>query len=249
VAVIDAAEGTINSIKAEGILVDAAEALLQQANDALDAELYAKAEQLAEDAKDSALEAQGLANSARAEIEEAGDAIAAASDAGKTVGLDEARALFQRAEDAYGAGDYAEAERLAGEARTAAAGATKEGGLPVVWIGAGALLVALAAGAFLLTRRGGTERVVDAPVSYDLDRLFEEHSHLRLDDKEVLRFLAESGGGVFAAELRERFNVPRTSLWRMIRRLEREEVVDVSSVGGQSLVKISQDYRDRGSQA
>ena len=114
----------------------------------------------------------------------------------------------------------------------------------MVWIGAGALLLALATGAFLLTRRGGTERVVDAPASYDLDRLFEEHSHLRLDDKEVLRFLAESGGGVFAAELRERFNVPRTSLWRMIRRLEREEVVDVSSVGGQSLVKISQNYRE-----
>jgi uncharacterized membrane protein len=89
--------------------------------------------------------------------------------------------------------------------------------------------------------------VVDAPTRFDLDRLFEEHPHMRLDDKEVLRFLAESGGEVFAAELRERFNVPRTSLWRMIRRLEKEEVVEVSSIGGQSLVKISQKYRDGGS--
>ena len=244
VAVIDAAEGTIDDIKAEGILVDEAEALLQQANDALDAELYAEAEQLAEDAKDSALDAQGLANSARAEIDEAGNAIAVAMDAGKTVGLDEARDLLQQAETAYEAGDYTRAEGLAGEARTAAAEATKEDGFPFIWVGAGALLVALAAGAFLLTRRGGKEKTIDAPEGYDLDRLFEEHSHLRLDDKEVLRFLAESGGGVFAAELRERFNVPRTSLWRMIRRLEREEVVDVSSVGGQSLVKISQNYRE-----
>jgi uncharacterized membrane protein len=243
VAVINDAEGTINNLKAEGILVEDAEDLLQQANDALDAELYAEAEQLAEDAKDSALEAQGLANSARSNINEAVDEIALAMDAGKTVDLDEAKDLLEQAEAAYEAGDYVQAEGLASEARTAAAKATKKEGVPFIWIGAATLLVALAAGAFFLTRKG-TEKPVDTTEMYDLDRLFEEHSHLRLDDKEVLRFLAESGGGVFAAELRERFKVPRTSLWRMIRRLEKEEVVEVSSVGGQSLVKISQYYRE-----
>ena len=205
--------------------------------------------QLAEDAKDSALETQAQAYSASTEISQTGDAIAAALDAGRTVGLDEARDLLQEAEDAYDAGDYAGAEGLAGDARIAATEATKEGGLPMVWIGAAALLMALAVGAFFLTRRGGTERVVDTLVRFDLDRLFEEHSHLRLDDKEVLRYLAESGGEIFAAELRERFNVPRTSLWRMIRRLEKEEVVEVATIGGQSLVKISQNYRVGGSQA
>jgi uncharacterized membrane protein len=249
VAVINDAEATIDVIKDEGIIVDEAETLLRQAQEALDGELYAEAEQLAEDAKDSALEAQAQADSASAEIIQARDAIDSAADAGRTVGLDEANDLLQQAEDAYEAGDYAGAEGLADDARTAATEATKKGGLPVIWIGAGALLVALAAGAFFLNRRGGEKRVVDAPVRFDLDRLFEEHSHLRLDDKEVLRFLAESGGEVFAAELRERFNVPRTSLWRMIRRLEKEEVVDVSTIGGQSLVKISQNYRAGGSQA
>ena len=247
-AVINDAEATIDIIKAEGVIVDEAELLLQQAQEALDGEFYADAEQLAEDAKDSAVETQFEANSASTEIDQAGDAISVASDAGRTVGLDGAMDLLQQAEDAYEAGDYTGAEGLAGEARTAAFEATKEeGGLPVAWIGAGALLVALAAGAFLLTRRRGAKRVVDAPDRFDLDRLFEEHPHLRIDDKEVLRFIAESGGEVFAAELRERFKVPRTSLWRMIRRLEREEVVDVSSVGGQSLVKIGQNYREGGS--
>jgi uncharacterized membrane protein len=248
VAVINDAEATIESIKTEGVIVDEAEALLQQAQGALDAELYAEAEQLAEDAKDSALETQVQANSAATEINQADDAIAVALDAGKTVGLDVARDLFQQAEDAFEAGEYAQAEVLAGETKAAASEAKKEEGLPIVWIGAAALLAAIAAGAFFLTRRG-PENAVDTPARYDLDRLFEEHSHLRLDDKEVLRFLAESGGGVFAAELRERFNVPRTSLWRMIRRLEKEEVVEVSTIGGQSLVKISLNYREGGSQA
>ncbi len=246
VAVINDAEGTIDGIKAEGILVDEAEDLLQQAKEALASELYAEAEQLAEDSKDSALDAQGLADSAVSEIERAEDAITVAEDMGKTVGLDEAKDLLRQAEAAYETGDYAQAEELASRARSSAAGATKEEGLPVIWIGAAALVVALAAGAFFLTRRSGG-KVVEAPARFHLDRLFEEHPHLRLDDKEVLRFIAESGGEVFAAELRERFKVPRTSLWRMIRRLEREEVVDVSTIGGQSLVKISQTYREGGS--
>jgi uncharacterized membrane protein len=246
VAVIHDAEGTVDGIKAEGILVDEAEDLLQQAKEALASELYAEAEQLAEDSKDSALDARALANSAVSEIEQAEDAINEAEDAGKKVGLDEAKDLLQQAEAAYQAGDYAQAEEIAGRARSSAAGATKEEGLPVIWIGAAAIVVALAAGAFFMTRRSGGKGV-EAPSRFDLDRLFEEHPHLRVDDKEVLRFIAESGGEVFAAELRERFKVPRTSLWRMIRRLEREEVVDVSSVGGQSLVKIGENYREGGS--
>ena len=248
VAVINDAEGTIDGIKAEGILVEEAEDLLQQAKEALASELYAEAEQLAEDAKDSALDAQGLADSTVSEIEQAEDAITVAEDAGKSVGLDEAKDLLQQAEAAYETGDYAQAEELASRARSSADGATKEEGLPVIWIGAAALVVALAAGAFYLTRRGGGKGV-ETPARFDLDRLFEEHPHLRIDDKEILRFIAESGGEVFAAELRERFKVPRTSLWRMIRRLEREEVVEVSTIGGQSLVKISQTYREGGSRA
>jgi uncharacterized membrane protein len=244
-AVIDDAEGVINSIKAEGIIVDEAEDLLQQAKEALSSELYAEAEQLAENAKTSAQDTQGLANSAASEIEQGDEVINVAEAAGKTVGLDEAKDLLQQAEVAYETGDYVLAEELARGARASAAGATKEGGLPVIWIVAAAVLV-LAAGAFFINRRSGG-RVVESPARFDLKRLFEEHPHLRVDDKEVLRFITESGGEIFAAELRERFNVPRTSLWRMIRRLEREEIVDVSSVGGQSLVKIGENYHKGGS--
>jgi hypothetical protein len=96
IAVINDAEATIDGIKAEDVIVNEAEALLQQAQEALDAELYADAEQLAGDAKDSALETQILADSASMEIEQAGDAITVAMDGGNTVGLDEARDLLQQ---------------------------------------------------------------------------------------------------------------------------------------------------------
>jgi len=90
--------------------------------------------------------------------------------------------------------------------------------------------------------RGKTSKPVVSVARYDIDALFEDKPHLRLDDKEVIRFLADNGGEAFAAEIREPYNVPRTSLWRMIRRLKREEVVEVQSIGGQSLLSISSRY-------
>jgi uncharacterized membrane protein len=122
-----------------------------------------------------------------------------------------------------------------------------EEGFPVFWLVGGALVVVGVAGVVFLLR-GKPEKPSKAveKVSYDLDRLFSEVSHLRMDDKEVVRYLADNGGESFAAEIRERFEIPRTSLWRMIRRLEGEGVIIVESIGGQSLVRINTEYRARG---
>ena len=187
-----------------------------------------------------------LGERARAEasedIDDAQATVTIAQTAGRTEGLDAANDLLQQAVDAYEAGDYEEASALAGAARSAAASATapETGGFDMMFVAAAALIV-VAAAAFFLMRRKPPQPVVSV-VSYDLEALFADRPHLRLDDKEVIRFLAENGGESFAAEIRERFNVPRTSLWRMIRRLQREEVVEVHNIGGQSLVRIIPRY-------
>ncbi|MEM1995119.1 MAG: hypothetical protein QXW32_06615 [Nitrososphaerales archaeon] len=72
----------------------------------------------------------------------------------------------------------------------------------------------------------------------DVEKIISSRPDLRPDDKEVLRFLAEVGGEAFESELRSRFNLPKTSMWRMVRRLKREGLVDVKKVGGQNLVYI-----------
>jgi len=59
----------------------------------------------------------------------------------------------------------------------------------------------------------------------------------------VLKYLAEYGGEAFANEIRERFDLPRTSGWRLIRRLERYEIVEERKLGGQSLISIKPEYR------
>jgi len=74
----------------------------------------------------------------------------------------------------------------------------------------------------------------------DVEKILASKPDLRPDDKEVLRFLAEVGGEAFEAELRSRFNLPKTSMWRTVRRLQREGLVGVKKVGGQNLVYISE---------
>jgi len=62
---------------------------------------------------------------------------------------------------------------------------------------------------------------------------------LKQEDKEVIEFLAEKGGKAFEAEIRERFpNMPRTSLWRLVRRLERLEIVEVKKIGLENQVQL-----------
>ncbi len=82
----------------------------------------------------------------------------------------------------------------------------------------------------------------------DLDSLFRDHSALRMDDKEVLRFICESGGGVFASELRDRFDLPKSSAWRMIRRLEKEEAIETRMIGRETYVQISSKYVLKGTE-
>lgn len=237
------AESTIETVKALGIATGEAEALLQQAYAAFDAEHYVEAEQLAGQAKALALDANATASSAENAIDAASAAVSAARDEGRTVGLDTAEVLLQQATDAYEGGNYSGAGELAEQAQAAAEEATAPK-TPYTWfiVGAGAAALILIVAVFTLRRRKPVVEEEEGK-EVDLDALFEEKPHLRLDDREVIRFLAESGGEAFATEIRERFGIPRTSAWRMIRRLQREGIAEVRNIGGQSLVRIRSKYR------
>jgi uncharacterized membrane protein len=52
------------------------------------------------------------------------------------------------------------------------------------------------------------------------------------EDKAVIEFLAEKDGKAFEAEIRQRFpDMPRTSLWRLVRRLEGLDIVEIKRIG------------------
>jgi uncharacterized membrane protein len=242
-AIINDAEDTIEAIQASGVLTPEADGLLESAYSAYDAGLYAEAEQLAAQAKASAEGTSADASAASLAIESASAAVSDAIEDERTEGLDAAQDKLGAAESAYALGDYTGALELAEEAQDLAESATTKGSGSNLLLYAGlAVAVGGVGAAYMLMGRSRKAPPVEA-VSFDLDRLFREHPNLRMDDKEVIRFLAQNMGETFAAEVRDRFDIPRTSLWRMIRRLEGEGIVEVVTIGGQSLVRLDSRYK------
>ena len=66
----------------------------------------------------------------------------------------------------------------------------------------------------------------------------EQKGNLKPDEKEILFYLADKGGAAFEGEIRNKFILPKTSLWRLIKRLEREDMIEVTKIGGQNLIKL-----------
>jgi hypothetical protein len=74
-------------------------------------------------------------------------------------------------------------------------------------------------------------------------KIVEEKPHLRPEDQDVLRYLAEKEGAAFESEIRTRFQLPKTTIWRLVKRLEREELVEIRKAGGQNLIKLNFENR------
>jgi len=69
-------------------------------------------------------------------------------------------------------------------------------------------------------------------------RILEDRPHLRPEDQQVLKFLVEKEGAAFESEIRSKFQLPKTTIWRLVKRLEREELVEIRKAGGQNLIKL-----------
>jgi uncharacterized membrane protein len=61
---------------------------------------------------------------------------------------------------------------------------------------------------------------------------------LRPEDRDVLQFISEKGGKVLESELRQRFALPKSSMWRLAKRLERMGYVKISKVGIQNEIEL-----------
>jgi len=246
VAIADA-EGTIASLNASGIANPAAAALLGQAKAAFDLGNYASAEELAEQAKSSALNANATAYQASAMQAEASAAISEAEAEGRNSGLDAARSLLSEAELAYASGDYASALSRASQAKAAAEAALDMAGSIIPYAAIGAVAAAGAGGVFALTmrKRGGGANAVKPYArerrEVDVEKIASE-DRLRDEDIDVVMALADSGGEALESEIRSRLNLPKTTLWRAAKRLEREGYIKIETVAGQNRLSVREEY-------
>lgn len=255
---ISEAERTINEHRGRGIVVTAAENKLMEARSAFETGRYADAEILANDARTIANNASRNASLASTALTEAEAAIRESNDQGFDVS--NAQQLFNQAGQEYANGNYEVALNLAQQARTAAIDARSVVSPEIpsdftfiiaAVIGASA---AGAAGAVIYMRSKkkiamerpspvvAAEPVVKERRVIDLNKIFTEKPYLRDDDKETISYIAEKGGEAFESEIRERFNLPKTTVWRLVKRLEREDLVEVKKAGGQNLIRIKQEF-------
>jgi len=238
---IDEAEQHVQEIINSGIIASEALDLLQQANEAFDLADYTTAIQLAAQAKDAADEATADASQAHDMMEVASLAVSEAESEGRTKGLDVAEQLLAQAAAAYETGDYESAYDYAYQSQITALNAVKPQSLTIYMLAAAVLIIGATLYVRLPKKPGKPPELKLGEV--DLDAIFQDHPTLRMDDREVIRFIAESGGELFSNEIRERFDIPRTSAWRMLRRLEGLDIIEERKVGGQSLVSIHRRYR------
>ena len=82
------------------------------------------------------------------------------------------------------------------------------------------------------------------PQSLDPESIFKAKQDLREDDKEIINFLSANGGQAYESELRKKFLQPRTTMWRAVKRLERQGIVDVVEKDLQNLVKLKSSLED-----
>jgi len=77
-----------------------------------------------------------------------------------------------------------------------------------------------------------------------LETIFEKRPDLRDDDKEIVKFIFEKGGEALESELRKKFLQPRTTMWRAVKRLERNGVVEIEKKELQNLVRLKQEIEE-----
>ena len=70
-----------------------------------------------------------------------------------------------------------------------------------------------------------------------------QKGNLKPEEKDILLYLSEKEGAAFEGEIRNKFILPKTSLWRLIKRLERENLIEVTKIGGQNLIKLKLSYK------
>ena len=102
--------------------------------------------------------------------------------------------------------------------------------IPVEYLVAAAVAVAaIFVVAFFLFRKRRT----------NVENIFKMHPQLNKEEKDVIQFLAENEGKAFESQIREQFpSIPRTSLWRLVRRLEKLEIIKVKKIGLENQVEL-----------
>lgn len=118
----------------------------------------------------------------------------------------------------------------------------------IIALGVG-IVAAAVAGVFLVKRSKRSSIMTEPPVTTqplpkivtaDPETIFRLRPELRDDDKELVSFIFNNGGQALESELRKKFLQPRTTMWRAVKRLERNGIVEIDKKDLQNLVRLKE---------
>ncbi len=162
-------------------------------------------------------------------------------------------AKLEEAKLDFNQGKYSDAESLAGAAKSLALqeqqttnsiSNTSSNNLSISVLIVGGIFATGAAGFIIMKRKRSSNSITPNVITKnnyiapDKETIYKLKPELRQDDKDIVAFISEKGGQVFESELRKKFLMPRTTMWRAVKRLEREDIVEIEKVDQQNLIKL-----------
>jgi uncharacterized membrane protein len=245
--VLNEAEQVLSELRNFGLNISSAEATLQAAWSQFNNGSFGEAETLGNQAKNNALQINQTAADALIAQASALSEINRAESEGRSSVLDEAMNILEASRGAFAHGDYSLALSLALESTSKAHGSTslsvdvKSSQFPVLEVsGIALVIVSAVSSSFLVLRFRRKKTAIEnakKKKTVDTEKIF-RRNNLRADEQEAVRILVENSGKVLEAELYNRLNLPRTTTWRLVRRLERMGVVEVDKNRRDNVVRL-----------
>ena len=173
-----------------------------------------------------------------------------------------ALAKLEEAKSDFDQGKYSDAESLANSAKNIAlqeqqaiskpSTNSSENHTPVnspdnlsIYILTGGIITAAVTGIIIMRKTRKSNSIITSNeilnnnyIPPEKETIYRLKPELRQDDKEIIAFISEKGGQVYESELRKKFLMPRTTMWRAVKRLEREDIVEIEKVDQQNLIKL-----------
>ena len=121
-----------------------------------------------------------------------------------------------------------------------------EGDNSMMYVAGGAAVAIAAIAAIALKMKNKPKQIVSSSQTtvleknepFNIEKVL-EMPDLREDDKEIIKFIHENGGSALESDLRKKFLLPRTTMWRAVKRLERYELIEITKKDQQNLIKLT----------
>ena len=123
----------------------------------------------------------------------------------------------------------------------------------MMYVAGGAAVAIAAIAAIAIKMKNKSKQIVSAPQTtvvaernepFNIEKVL-EMPDLREDDKDIIKFIHENGGSALESDLRKKFLLPRTTMWRAVKRLERHELIEITKKDQQNLIKLTNVETDK----